>query len=122
MGRGVKRYLWIAAAGAVTGVGWWFFFWAPAEFCSPEGSGCAFGVVLLLSVMVLTTGLLPWLVLHRQRVGNPGAAALTGLGVSALLGWILLSDHSEAGVPLQVWLTMTLVGTVSFLVAAVFTS
>jgi len=122
MGRGVGRYLWVTAAGAVLGIGWWFFFWVPTEFCSPRGYGCSLGMLLLLPVMILTTWLLPWFVLHRLRVENPGAAALTGIGVSALLGWILLSGGPEAGVPLPVWLTMTLVGTVSFLIAAMLTS
>lgn len=122
MGRGVGRYVAVTTAGAVLGIGWWFFFWFPTTTCVNEELPCGMGWFLVLPLLPVVSLALPWFVLHRLRVEKPGAATATGMVVVALLGSILWSGNRDTPVPLPDWLTMTLLGALSFLIAAMLTS
>jgi len=118
MGR-EERYTWITAAGAATGFGWWSTLQAATSGCDGQEPFCDLGWILLLPLVPLLSWLLPWFALHLLHVEKPGVTAGLGAGVFTLLGWILLvAGTADLSVPLPLWLTMTLVGALSFLVAA----
>ncbi|MCS7479393.1 hypothetical protein ACFFQW_25050 [Umezawaea endophytica] len=117
------RYVWITAVGAALGFGWWSAFQAATSGCDGTLPFCDLGWILVLPLVPVVSWLLPWPVLLWLGVEKPGVAAGIGSVVFSLTGWIVLMVSGLViPVPLPLWLTTTLLGGLSYLIAARYTA